>query len=59
MTYRILAQMSMSALLPSGKLPTTLVRRRTSLLRRSIMLFVRIRRRCSGGLFLFNCLLRF
>ena len=46
---RILEQTSMSALLPSGKLPTTLVRRRISLLRRSIMLFVRIRRRCSGG----------
>ena len=32
---------SMSALLESGKLPTTRVRRRISLFNRSIMLFVR------------------
>ena len=46
-TYLILAQMSINALLPSGKLPTTRVRRRISRFSRSIMLFVRILLRCS------------
>ena len=35
--------------LPSGKVPTTLVRLRISRLRRSMTLFVRIRVQCSGG----------
>lgn len=41
--------MSINALRPSGKLPTTRVRRRISRFSRSIMLFVRMRRRCSRG----------
>lgn len=48
-TYLILAQMSINALLPSGKLPTTRVRRRISRFSRSIKLFVRILLRCSVG----------
>ena len=39
-TYLMRAQTSMSALFPSGKLPTTRVRRRISRLSRSIILFV-------------------
>lgn len=39
----------MRALLPSGKLPTTRVRRRISRLSRSIMLLVRILLRCPSG----------
>ena len=44
-TYLILAQTSMSALFPSGKLPTTRVRRLVSRSGRSIMLLVRMRLR--------------
>lgn len=46
------AQTSMSALFPSGKLPTTRVRRLISRLGRSIMSFVRMRLRCPAGNFI-------
>ena len=46
-TWRSLAQTSIRAELPSGKVPTTRVRRRISRLSRSITLLVRIRVQCS------------
>ena len=48
-TCRSRAQTSMRAELPSGKLPTTRVRRRISRFSRSITLLVRIRVQCSLG----------
>ena len=48
-TYRMRAQTSMSALFPSGKLPTTRVRRLISRLGRSIMLFYSSRLSFSCG----------
>ena len=48
-TWRRRAQTSIRAELPSGKVPTTLVRLRISRFRRSMTLFVRIRVQCSGG----------
>ena len=48
-TYLMRAQTSMSALFPSGKPPTTRVRRRISRLSRSIILFVRILLRRPSG----------
>jgi len=45
----VAADRDINALRPSGKLPTTRVRRRISRFSRSIMLFVRMRRRCSRG----------
>lgn len=48
-TWRSRAQTSMRAELPSGKQPTTLVRRRISRLRRSMTLLVRMRVQCSLG----------
>ena len=46
-TWRRRAQTSIRAELPSGKVPTTLVRLRISRFRRSLTLFVRIRGQCS------------
>jgi len=43
------AAASMSANFPSGKLPTTLIHLRISMLIRSMGLFVRIHRQCCGG----------
>lgn len=48
-TYLSLAVTSMSALLPSGNVPTTRVRRRISRFSRSMALFVRMRRQCRMG----------
>ena len=48
-TWRSRAQTSMRAELPSGKLPTTRVRRRISRLSRSMTLLVRMRVQCSLG----------
>ena len=48
-TWRSRAQTSMRAELPSGKLPTTRVRRRISRLSRSMTLLVRMRVQCSPG----------
>ena len=48
-TYLHLAAASIIADLPSGKLPTALVRLLTSRLSRSMPLLVRIRRQCSIG----------
>ena len=47
--YFRLAVSTMRAELPSGKVPTTLVLLLISRLKRSIPLFVLIRRQCSGG----------
>gem|GEM_PF-3544889 len=48
-TYLSLAVTSMSALLPSGNVPTTRVRRRISRFSRSMALLVRMRRQCRMG----------
>ena len=48
-TWRSRAQTSMRAELPSGKLPTTRVRRRISRFSRSMTLLVRMRVQCSPG----------
>ena len=48
-TWRSLAQTSIRAELPSGKLPTTRVRRRISRFSLSMTLLVRIRLQCSLG----------
>lgn len=48
-TYFSLAATSMSALLPSGKVPTTRVRLQISRLSRSMALLVLILRQCSRG----------
>ena len=48
-TWRSRAQTSMRAELPSGKQPTTRVRRRISLFSRSMTLLVRMRVQCSLG----------
>ena len=48
-TWRSRAQTSMRAELPSGKLPTTRVRRRISRFSRSMTLLVRMRVQCSLG----------
>ena len=50
--YFSLADTSMRAELPSGKVPTTLALLLISRLMRSIPLFVLIRRQCSGGNFM-------
>ena len=48
-TYRNLAQTSISADFPSGKVPTTQVRLRISRFMRSMTLFVRIFSQCCDG----------
>ena len=48
-TWRSRAQTSMRAELPSGKLPTTRVRRRISRFSLSMTLLVRMRVQCSLG----------
>ena len=48
-TYFRRAVASMSALLPSGKVPTTRVRRRISRFSRSMALLVRMRLQCRAG----------